>query len=127
MKKLFGLGLALSLCILAFGIRPAEAYYYEIVGPFSTRKACDRAAAADSRYHTSCGPCSSGGGYCYTAYPPECPAPRPYNPYEGCTFNVVFAQDPVTGVCCMYGDPCSAPEGWTLYSGPGCQDYTTEG
>jgi hypothetical protein len=40
---------------------------------------------------------------------------------------VVFAQDPVTGVCCMYPDPCSAPEGWTIYSGPGCQDYTIEG
>lgn len=124
MKKLFGLGLALSLCILAFGIRPAEAYYEE-VGPFSTRKACDRARAGAGTYTTDCRQCTSGSGYCYTAYPPECPAPRPY--YELCTYNVVFAQDPVTGVCCMYPDPCSAPEGWTLYSGPGCQDYTVEG
>ncbi len=125
MKKLFGLGLALSLCILAFGTRPAEAN--QVVGPFQNRTACEAAAAASTTEHSGCYRCPSGPGYCYTAYPPGCPAPRPYLPGEGCTFNVVFAQDPVTGVCCMYGDPCSAPEGWTLYSGPGCFDYTTEG
>jgi hypothetical protein len=123
MKKLSGLGLALFLCILAFGIRPAEAN--EVVGPFQNRSACEAAAASSTTEHSDCYRCPSGPGYCYTAYPPGCPAPRPYSGF--CTYNVVFAQDPVTGACCMYGDPCSAPEGWTLYSGPGCQDYTIEG
>ena len=119
MTKLYGLGFALFLCILALWTAPAEAN--TVVGPFSTRKACERAKAQATTYTTDCYPCPSGSGYCYTAYPPECPAPRSYT--GACEYVVVFAQDPATGVCCQYPDPCSAPEGWTIYYAPGCFEY----
>lgn len=119
MKKLYGLGFALVLCILAFWTQPAEAN--EVVGPFSNRKACERAAAGAGTYTTDCRPCPGGSGYCYTAYPPECTAPRQYSGV--CVYVVTFAQDPVTGVCCQYPDPCSVPDGWTAYDGPGCFNY----
>lgn len=117
MKKLFGLGFALCLCILAFGTRPAEAN--EVVGPFSTRKACEAAAAASNTEHSSCYRCGSGQGYCYTSYPPGCPATQGSS-YLDCEQIIVYAKDPETGACCQFPDPCSVPEGWTVYYYPPC-------
>lgn len=43
--------------------------------------------------------------------------PVPAKPPEGIACNdvIVYARDPESGACCMYGDPCSAPSGWETY------------
>jgi len=46
--------------------------------------------------------------------PGDCPPPRQSD--EICAQVVVWAKDPQTGSCCQYGTPCSAPEGWKIYS-----------
>lgn len=48
----------------------------------------------------------------------HCPPPRHYSGV--CIQVVVWAQDPNSGTCCMYGNPCSAPAGWTIFYGPNC-------
>ena len=50
----------------------------------------------------------------------SCPPPRKFT--GACIDVVVWATDPVTGICCMYPNPCSAPRGWTL-SYTGCAAY----
>ena len=45
---------------------------------------------------------------------PECPRPQRYE--GGCIQVIVWAKDPVTGICCEYPNPCSAPTGWQTYS-----------
>lgn len=56
---------------------------------------------------------------------PRCPPPKHYS--GACITVVVWAQDPETGQCCMYGTPCAAPDGWTIYYGENCTDPTIEG
>ena len=57
----------------------------------------------------------------FTIQPAEagpCPPPRNYS--GGCIQVITYATNPATGECCVYPDPCSAPNGWTLnYSGCG--------
>ena len=48
--------------------------------------------------------------------------PKPQSSTDPCIQVVVWAQDPATGQCCMYGNPCAAPAGWTIYYGPDCTD-----
>ena len=53
-----------------------------------------------------------------TPVPPEpvasaCPAPRESS--DMCIQMVVYAKDPASGDCCMYGNPCVAPEGWETF------------
>lgn len=45
-----------------------------------------------------------------------CPPPRSYS--GACIQVIVWAKDPVTGTCCVYPTPCSAPTGWNLYFSP---------
>ncbi|HEX2224449.1 MAG TPA: hypothetical protein VHN15_09605 [Thermoanaerobaculia bacterium] len=42
-----------------------------------------------------------------------CPPPQSYS--GGCIQVIVWAKDPVTGTCCVYPTPCSAPKGWPIY------------
>jgi hypothetical protein len=115
MKRLYGLVFALFLCTLAFGIQPAEAG--NVKGPFPLVADCEKSAAASTVPHSGCYPC--WGGYCYEVYP-SCPRPKQYS--GACIQVIVWAQDPATGVCCEYPNPCSAPDGWTIHYGPGCTD-----
>jgi hypothetical protein len=48
--------------------------------------------------------------------PEECPAPQDPPPDLVCTAVVVYAQSPDTGLCCEYGSPCVAPEGWETFN-----------
>lgn len=75
------------------------------------KKLCLVSAAFALTIAASVTPAVSGG---------KCPRPQQYS--GGCIQVVVWAQDPATGQCCMYGDPCSAPDGWTIYYGPDCTD-----
>jgi hypothetical protein len=60
-----------------------------------------------------------------TASSTGCPPPQPY---EGvCIQVVVWAKDPATGICCQYGNPCSAPAGWEIFYGPNCTNPEIEG
>lgn len=45
---------------------------------------------------------------------PECPKPRRFS--GGCIQVITYAKNPVTGTCCEYPNPCSAPEGWATYT-----------
>jgi hypothetical protein len=43
----------------------------------------------------------------------SCPPPHPF---QGVCIQVItYAQNPGTGVCCVYPNPCSAPGGWDQY------------
>lgn len=53
-----------------------------------------------------------------TAASDGCPPPRKFSGV--CIQVIVWAKDPVTGICCQYPNPCSAPEGWEIFYGPGC-------
>jgi hypothetical protein len=69
-------------------------------------------------------PCSAPVGWkqfgtaeaCESA--PSCPAPTTSFAPEACVTVVVWAKDPVTGGCCQYGDPCSAPADWQQFYTP---------
>lgn len=56
---------------------------------------------------------------------PTCPPPRHYT--DTCIQVVVWAKDSNTGMCCQYGSPCAAPDGWHIFYGPNCTDPTIEG
>ena len=43
-----------------------------------------------------------------------CPPPRPHK--VPCILPTTWAKDPVTGLCCNYTDPCSAPTGWPVFT-----------
>lgn len=112
MKRLYGLVFALSLCILAFVTQPAEA---AVIGPFSSQAACEKSQQSATVPTSGCYPCR--GGWCYETYP-SCPPPKQYS--GGCIQVITYATNPATGQCCVYPDPCSAPDGWTLsFSGCG--------
>lgn len=113
MKRLYGLVLALFLCILAFATQPAEA---AVIGPFGSQAACERSQQSATVPTSGCYPC--GGGWCYETYP-SCPPPKQYS--GGCIQVITYATNPATGQCCVYPDPCSAPTGWTL-SFTGCEN-----
>jgi hypothetical protein len=64
----------------------------------------------------TCG-CSSDGHWACTllACPaPTCPAPM--NSGGACDAVVVWAKDPKSSACCMYGTPCTAPSGWPTFN-----------
>ncbi|MBN2095033.1 MAG: hypothetical protein JW727_03215 [Candidatus Aenigmarchaeota archaeon] len=46
----------------------------------------------------------------------ECPAPKTLRPGTSCAQYRVYAKNPTTGKCCFYGNPCSAPSGWTTHT-----------
>jgi len=55
---------------------------------------------------------------------PNCPPPRQYS--GDCIQVIVWAQSPDGTLCCQYGTPCSAPEGWQIYYGPNCTNPEIE-
>jgi hypothetical protein len=66
-------------------------------------------------------PCTSPKGW--TTFPSEsectgskCPAPMPFPDGGACSTVVVWAKDPSSGQCCMYGTPCNAPTGWKTFT-----------
>lgn len=54
----------------------------------------------------------------------HCPPPKPYS--GACIQVIVWAQSPDGERCCQYSTPCAAPEGWTIFYGPGCTTTTIE-
>jgi hypothetical protein len=47
----------------------------------------------------------------------ECPAPQPEEPGTACLTVTVWARDPLTRACCVYGTSCQAPSGWPQFYG----------
>jgi hypothetical protein len=78
--------------------------------------------------------CQSGAWLCtQRACPPDdpppvgCPEPREQDPTVICEEVEVWAQAPDTGLCCLYGTGCVAPDGWTLFpSQKECQGGGTQ-
>jgi hypothetical protein len=53
---------------------------------------------------------------------PNCPPPKHYS--GSCIQVIVWAKSPDSNLCCQYSTPCAAPDGWTIYYGPGCTTTT---
>lgn len=53
-----------------------------------------------------------------------CPR-KPYN--DVCIQVITWAQNPNTGHCCQYPNPCVVPDGWQTFTGPGCTNGGIEG
>jgi hypothetical protein len=60
--------------------------------------------------------CKPGDPGCDDPPPQGCPPARAQDPGVACTEVEVYVRSPDSGLCCHYGDPCSAPEGWAVFS-----------
>ena len=49
----------------------------------------------------------------------HCPPPQRF---EGACIQVIVSARGPAGQCCEYPNPCSVPDGWTIYYGPNCTD-----
>ena len=57
--------------------------------------------------------CSGGQWACTLLGCVGCPAPVMSD--QLCNTVIVYAKDPITGMCCEYGTPCNAPADWAQY------------
>ncbi|MBR57523.1 MAG: hypothetical protein CMH54_05615 [Myxococcales bacterium] len=61
----------------------------------------------------TCGCQNDGTVSCTEEACAECPPPVVTD--EPCDEVIAHAKDPETGLCCEYGTPCQAPEGWLVF------------
>lgn len=108
------LAAAILLCLIALWTPTTSA---------QSRPYCECRAHADcvglygNGYVCSTADCEPINGLIGMCQKRPCPPPRPFS--GGCIQVITYATDPVTGQCCVYPNPCSAPAGWTL-SYEGC-------
>lgn len=82
-----------------------------------TEKACTETCedGASKPADDGCNTCTCQGGEWECTLLGCLTCPPPHQTSEACAQVVVFAKDPASGMCCEYGSPCTAPEGWPQF------------